>query len=80
MTTKQENKTREELEINSNVWISINYATPNDGERVLIKKKDRGSWPWEVAVWNNDYECWDDSEGDDYMYDKSDTDCWMRIK
>lgn len=63
-----------------NTWISINDDTPADGERVLVKKKDRGCWAWEVAVWNKHYECWDDSEGDDYMCDKDAVECWMRIK
>lgn len=64
----------------NNTWILINEELPNDSERVLVKLKDRGCWPWEVAVWNKHYECWDDSEGDDYMYDKDAVECWMRIK
>lgn len=63
-----------------NTWISINDDMPADGERVLVKLKDRGCWPWEVAVWNAYYNLWDDSEGDDYMCDKEDVECWMRIK
>ena len=65
---------------NYNTWISIDESMPVDGERVLVKKKDRDYWPWEVAVWNTRYECWDDSEGDDYMCDKNDVGYWMRIK
>ena len=64
----------------ANTWTSINDDTPVDGERVLIKKKDMGCWPWEVAVWNKHYKCWDDSEGDNYMCDKEDVVYWMRIK
>ena len=64
----------------NNTWILINDELPNDSERVLVKLKDKGCWPWEVAVWNNHYECWDDSEGDDKMCDKDDVECWMRIK
>ena len=67
-------------ESNYNAWISIDESMPVDGERVLVKIKDRGCWPWEVAVWNAHYEVWDDSEGDDYMCDKDNVTHWMRIK
>ena len=63
-----------------NTWISIKDELPNDSERVLVKLKDKGCWDWEVAVWNKHYECWDDSEGDDYMCDKDAVECWMRVK
>ena len=68
------------MEHKYNTWISINNELPGDGERVLIKLKDRGCWDWEVAVWNEYYNGWDDSEGDDYMCDKDAVECWMRIK
>jgi hypothetical protein len=61
-------------------WISIEDETPNDSERVLIKKLNRSCWEWEVAVWNNLYEVWDDAEGDDYMCNKESVTHWMRIK
>ena len=63
-----------------NTWISINDELPKDSERVLVKLKGRGCWPWEVAVWDEMYECWDDSEGDDYMCDKDAVEYWMRVK
>ena len=67
-------------ESNYNTWISIDESMPVDGERVLVKMKNRSCWAWEVAVWNAHYEVWDDSEGDDYMCDKDNVTHWMRIK
>lgn len=47
------------MEQKYNTWISINDELPGDGERVLIKLKDRGCWDWEVTVWNEYYNGWD---------------------
>lgn len=56
-------------------WISIDDAYPEDEEYVLIDSPS-GIQP---AVWNGHYECWDDAEGDDIMYNKGAVQMWMRI-
>ena len=61
-------------------WIQTKDCLPNDGERVLIKLKDRGCFSWEVSVWNGHYLCWDTEDGDDFMYNPEEVECWMRIK
>ena len=61
-------------------WVPTREGLPEDSERVLVKLHNRSCWDWGVAVWNEMYECWDDSEGDDYMYDKDDVEYWMRIR
>lgn len=58
-------------------WLKLSECCPEDGERVLILKT--GCVFWEVAVYNRFDNCFDDSEGDDYMYDFNDVEYWMRI-
>ena len=65
--------------ITDNTWISINDELPKDGERVLVKLKNRVC-PWEVAVWNAYYNLWDDLDGDEYMCDKDEVEYWMRVR
>lgn len=60
-------------------WISVQEGYPEDGERVLVTRKNIPNRP-ELCVWNGYYEVWDDSEGDDVAYDKEDIECWMRIR
>ena len=62
-------------------WVRTSDATPEDGERVLIKRCCYSlSDYWEVATWNDHYNVWDDAEGDDYFCDKENVECWLRIK
>lgn len=61
-------------------WIPTKECLPNDGERVLIRRKDRHHSDWEVSVWNGDYLCWDTEDGDDFMYKPEQVEYWMRIK
>jgi hypothetical protein len=44
-------------------WISVKDGLPEDGQSVLVTK--RHSYP-EIVVFDEVYNCWDDSEGDDY--------------
>lgn len=37
---------------------------------------DRGIEP---SVWNEHHQCWDDAEGDDYMYSKEYVEAWLPI-
>ena len=60
-------------------WIPTNECLPNDGERVLIKRKYCGDY-WDVSVWNGDYLCWDTEDGDDFLCKPEQVHCWMRIK
>ena len=59
----------------SSQWKDPKEELPEDEERVLIYG-DRGI---ELAAWNEHYECWDDAEGDDCMYDKDYVKLWMSI-
>lgn len=61
------------------VWLSFPENEPENDERVLIIRKNVPNF-WEVAVYNKDYECWDDSDGDDYMYDLDSVEKFMKIK
>lgn len=60
------------------VWLDYPEHKPMDGERVLIRVKGSGPY-WECAVYNECHECWDDAEGDDYMYDLGEVDKVMFI-
>mgnify|MGYP001057842298 CR=1 FL=1 len=56
-------------------WRDPKVELPEDGEYVLISS-DRGIEP---SVWNEHHQCWDDAEGDDYMYSKEYVKAWMSI-
>lgn len=56
-------------------WRDPKEKLPEDEEYVLID----GPMGIEPAVWNEHYECWDDAEGDDNMYDKNVVKLWMPI-
>lgn len=56
-------------------WKDPKVELPEDGEYVLIST-DRGIEP---SVWNEHHQCWDDAEGDDYMYSKEYVEAWMSI-
>lgn len=64
---------------NYGVWLDFPANEPENHERVLIRRKGFGQL-WEAAVYNKDYECWDDGEGDDYYCELNDVDKFMRIK
>ena len=59
------------------IWLDFPEHTPDDGDKVLIKRA--GFRYWECAVYNGYHECFDDAEGDDYMYDLNDVDKVMFI-
>ena len=65
------------MEVERGTWIKFPDNKPEDGERVLILK--HGYVFWEVYVYNEIHQCWDDSEGDDYMCDLDEVEYWMRI-
>ena len=56
-------------------WKDPKVELPEDGEYVLIAT-DRDIEP---SVWNEHHQCWDDAEGDDYMYSKEYVKAWMSI-
>ncbi len=56
-------------------WKDPKVELPEDGEYVLIST-DRGIEP---SVWNEHHQCWDDAEGDDYMYSKEYVKAWLPI-
>ena len=56
-------------------WKDPKVELPEDGEYVLIST-DRDIEP---SVWNEHYQCWDDAEGDDYMYSKEYVKAWLPI-
>ena len=56
-------------------WKDPKVELPEDGEYVLIST-DRDIEP---SVWNEHHQCWDDAEGDDYMYSKDYVQAWMSI-
>lgn len=56
-------------------WKDPKVELPEDGEYVLIST-DRGIEP---SVWNEHHQCWDDAEGDDYMYSMDYVEAWMSI-
>ena len=60
-------------------WIPVQDELPMDGERILVTRNGMPSIP-ELCVWNEYYDVFDDSEGDDFAFNKEDIDCWMRIK
>lgn len=59
----------------SSQWTRVEDGLPEDGEYVLIST-ERGI---EASVWNEHHQCWDDAEGDDYMYSKDYVKAWLRI-
>lgn len=60
------------------VWLDYPDNKPEDGERVLALRKGNSLW-WDVVVYNEYHECWDDSEGDDYFCDLDEVEKFMRI-
>ena len=60
------------------IWLDFPENVPNDDELVLIHRKGMGNY-WEPAVYNGYYQCWDDAEGDDIMYDLDVVDKFMLI-
>ena len=56
-------------------WKDPKVELPEDGEYVLIST-DRDIEP---SVWNEHHQCWDDADGDDYMYSKEYVKAWMSI-
>ncbi len=59
----------------SNQWRDAGKEKPEDGELVLISSR----YGVEIAVWNEQCNCWDDAEGDDYMYSAEVVDAWLKI-
>ena len=59
----------------SSQWKDPKVELPEDGEYVLIST-DRDIEP---SVWNEHHQCWDDAEGDDYMYSKEYVEAWLPI-
>lgn len=57
------------------IWLNFPECTPEDGEQVVVK---RNGW-YELLVYNEYHQCWDDSEGDDYCCDLSEVDKFLRI-
>lgn len=60
------------------VWLDYPANKPDDGERVLALRYGNSLW-WDVVVYNEYHECWDDSEGDDYFCDLDEVEKFMRI-
>ena len=60
------------------IWLDFPQNKPVDGEKVLIRRKGHRQ-NWECAVFNEYHECWDDAEGDDFMYYLEDVDKVMFI-
>lgn len=56
-------------------WRRVEDELPEDEEYVLID----GPRGVEPAFWNEHYQVWDDSEGDDFMYKKDAVKMWMSI-
>lgn len=59
-----------------NQWRDAEKEKPEDGEYVLIYHSEYGIEP---SVWNEKEQCWDDAQGDDYMYSAETVDAWMEI-
>lgn len=57
------------------IWLNFPECTPDDGEQVVVK---RNGW-YEILVYNEYHQCWDDSEGDDYCCELSSVDKFLRI-
>lgn len=57
------------------IWLNFPECTPDDGEQVVVK---RNGW-YEILVYNEYHQCWDDSEGDDYYCELSEVDKFLRI-
>ena len=56
------------MELQYGVWLDFPENKPKNNKRCLIRRKGYGQL-WEPAVYNEDYDCWDDGEGDDYLCD-----------
>lgn len=57
--------------------LTIAEQKPKDGEKVMVfnaKFKD-----WNPQYYNDYYNCWDDSTGDDYERDVQNEDRWFRL-
>jgi hypothetical protein len=59
----------------SHLWTRVEDRLPEDGEYVLIST----GRDIEPSVWNEHHQCWDDAEGDDYMYSKEYVEAWLPI-
>lgn len=59
-----------------NQWRDAEKEKPEDGEYVLIYHSEYGIEP---SVWNEKEQCWDDAQGDDYMYSAESVDAWLEI-
>lgn len=62
------------------MWKKLNQSNIKellDGEPILIKRNSRSYW--EVACYNIEYKCFDDSEGDDYLCDIEDVELYMIV-
>lgn len=57
------------------IWLNFPECTPEDGVQVVVK---RNGW-YEILVYNEYHQCWDDSEGDDYYCELSEVDKFLRI-
>ena len=54
-------------------WIKTKDELPSDGELVICYPQ------FKLLVWNEDYECWDDEDGDDIEYEKNGVESWCPI-
>jgi hypothetical protein len=57
-------------------WIMCDDRLPEDGEQVYCYMK---SGSYEILVWNEHYEVWDDAEGDDCFCDKDQVLAWFEL-
>lgn len=60
------------------VWLDFPDNKPEDGEKVIVRRKGYGL-NWDMAVYNEYHECWDDCEEDDYWCELNEVDKFMRI-
>jgi hypothetical protein len=65
-------------------------VTINETKDILPKKPGLKSYEqidclvlakrgWEICVWNCEHECWDDSDGDDFLYDPLEPTHWIDL-
>ena len=59
-----------------NQWRDAEKEKPEDREYVLIYHSEYGIEP---SVWNEKEQCWDDAQGDDYMYSTKTVEAWLPI-
>ena len=57
------------------IWLNFPECTPEDGEQVVVK---RNGW-YAILVYNEYFQCWDNSKGDDYCCELSSVDEFLRI-